>query len=252
MQTNPLVKNHPMNPNESHTCFDCQTRKFELSGHRPPSRRQPRICRLRGLGSVFFLLTTASSPLKAAVTYDTLAPDGSYATGGWVVFGSAYGYVASAESFTPAITGNLTTIDLGVIPLGAVGSNTTFTVSLTANHPSGGPLMSQVLASSALVVSTTGSFPLTTFTYSGEDILLSANTTYWIVLTPENSNTAISWRNSTQAISGEEFYSGDGINFQRNGDIATAFRVNVNPIPEPAALALLSLSIGGWLMIRRR
>ncbi len=198
----------------------------------------------------------------ADVAYTTLAPDGTYNQGsGWQASGvNSYAgtYYSTACSFVPTISGNLSSIDMGVTLGTRLGpqSNGNFILSLATNNAGGGPLITSTLASGSLTA-TVGfgntNSALTTFNYTGPTLSLSTGVTYWLVITPVDDYTYAVWNASTISTPSTLYYSTDGGNiYNDNGSAATAFRVNVGAVPEPSTYALLAL--GGatiFLTVRR-
>lgn len=208
--------------------------------------------------AVSFALCAGSA--RADVAFSTLGPgdtyDGSFA--GQTVNGlNASGPRYVANAFAPSFDGFLSSIDVGITNYDiADGGSGAVVLHLYANDlTTNTPLTSLDLASGPLTATLgTGSTnsALTTFTYGDAPLLLNHNLTYWLVLAPASASTTVNWQASLPAIPGKIGSSGNGTTFQTSDATLEAFRVNVQPIPEPAGWALLCLGSGIVAFAARR
>jgi hypothetical protein len=210
--------------------------------------------------SCALFLTFRVSPALAAITYTTIA-SGTYETSeGITVSGSSSelgdlpaGYSSPAVSFVPTITGNLTSISLGVGFISA--ADFSFTLNLDADNPGGGPLTTDILASGELTASSpfqSSDSALVTFNYSGPAISLSTGETYWVVLAPYYADTNVAWADSVLSTETSRYESTDGSTYSNAGNfVPPAYQVSVTPVPEPSACAIFVLGFLGMHFIRR-
>ena len=197
----------------------------------------------------FFTLSLAlvvlASPAQADLIYSTFGPGNSYGISGHPVGFSDN--ILNAVSFTPATTVTFDSARLAVAHLG--GSNA-FTVYLAGN--SLGTPGSAIETFSGLVFPSPGVVTVT----SGVHPVLTAGTTYWVVvqaMNPPNSYGATLWND--QGIVGGWAHTESGAWYTGSdvtGSNATpAFDVSgTQVVPEPSTLALLGAS--GLLLLLRR
>jgi hypothetical protein len=200
----------------------------------------------------FVMFSKIASPCRATVAFTTLTNSGTYDLAqGFNVQGTTQdGYASYAESFSPTIGGNLSSIDLGVsLPAGEGDGN--FTISLDANNVSGGPLTTDVLASGNLVTTneTSGGSDssLTSFDYTGPALSLSSGVTYWIVLTPSDTNTLVTWDFCEEDLTTPLYKSTNGgtsYSLVSQEDPYFAFEVNVTSVPEPSTCEMFAVGVG--------
>jgi len=210
--------------------------------------------------SCALLLTFHVSPARAAIAYSTIT-SGTYETSeGITVSGSSaelgdlpVGYSSPAVSFVPSITGNLTSISLGVGCITPADFN--FTLNLDANNPSGGPLTTDILASAELAAPMLfggSDSALVTFNYSGPAIGLSTGETYWLVLTPDDADTNVAWNDSVLSTETSRYESTDGSTYSNAGNfVPPAYQVSVTRVPEPSACGIFVPGFLGIYFIRR-
>ncbi len=86
--------------------------------------------------------------------------------------------------------------------------------------------------------------------FSGNSIL-SANTAYWVWLSAPTAGSESFWKDSSPGLSGTKASSADG-GATWNPGTATLSAFEVNTLPEPATLSLLSLGLGVLVARGRR
>ena len=128
---------------------------------------------------------------------------------------------------------------------------------------SGSPLFSAYLApdnsgvpGADLYDFATGSAPVgdnsTPVTLSGSYDLL-ANTTYWLVLTPDNSSSSVTWEFGGTPTSSSYAQSSDGSNWTAGSGQAIQFEIDGQAsAPEPASFLLVAPALLGAYFVRRR
>jgi hypothetical protein len=203
-----------------------------------------------------FAVLAQIAPSHAEVAFTTLATSGTYSSEGDPVSGSPEGGpgLSWADPFSPTITGNLSSIDLGVSysGFGPGQQNASFIVSLDADNPNGGPLTTDVLASGDLVApENDGSNSLlTTFSYSGPTLTLFPGTTYWVVLSA-TAVEQVAWNKSTTTTSSDIYFSagGDFESYDNMEEPMSAFQVDVTPTPEPSTGAMLAMAGIAFIVI---
>ena len=171
--------------------------------------------------------------------------------------------LTEAASFVPTISGDLSSIEVGITAGGGTFDGN-FTLSLMANNPSGGPDPTNVLATSPILTATvvfalTANSSLETFTYTGPAVALSAGTTYWLAASPGDTNSLVQWNfASTTSPSSELYQSINNGPYTAvslpNGLGAQAFEVDVipgSPVPEPTT-ALFGMALMGVCALARR
>lgn len=206
----------------------------------------------KNLTMALLLLTTKTQVARANVAYTSFAADGSDSPySGPLVEGNAADpnvphEFAHAAAFVPAFTGDLQSITLGLL-LGSSGGDGNVTVSLTANNPDGGPLISTIYTSGTVTAHLypNSGYPVETFTYDGPAITLSAGVTYWIVLAPTDPTSYAQWGLSTINNAPRDFQQEDGGPFISLPFQAGAFQVNASPVPEPSTAATFILAGAG-------
>lgn len=168
--------------------------------------------------------------------------------------GQPISYISVACSFSPTISGNLSSVQLPVEQnTSASGASNNFTVSLDGDNGGNGPLTTEVLAFGTLTATTPeGSGDLTTFNYTGASLTLSAGVTYWIVVSPADSNTFVLWDGTLGGTPTTYYSNDDGFTYvPESTNVACAFQVNASPVPEPSTWAFM-LVAGSLLVITRK
>jgi hypothetical protein len=196
-----------------------------------------------------FAGAVAVSPAWADVIYSNFGPGNSYISGS--AWGIATNY-AFGESFTPGAN-----YDFADAQLAMSGDGTNPQVYLYLESDNGGQPGSilDAMAQQFTMVPLPGS-SVDTF-YCTSCPTLSAGTTYWIVASTENGQTALWNMNSTGTSAFATSYSGSP-----NGPwyVATrvggALEVDGTPLtsstPEPGSLALLATGVAGLGFLLRR
>jgi hypothetical protein len=194
---------------------------------------------------------------KAQIAYSTLLPGNAFDTGaGAGIEGATYpgpDPESIAAAFVPTVSGNLSSIDVAVWSqklsfLPTIPDNH-FQLNLFANSLDGGPDTDIILASGIITAPTNGT--LETFTYSGPSLDLMAGQTYWLALSPSQSDTfgAWCWSSPTVISTLPVYFSTDGGSTymaQFGGDPPVAFSVDIETVPEPASYMLL---LGGLVAL---
>ena len=193
----------------------------------------------------------AGEVASADVIFNDFGPSYSYdCCTGWAVFGasSSIGPLVPAMFFTSPQNDNVTQIDLA---LGYLQGTNSAVVSLwtdVANTPSTELGSWPVSGQPSFGISS--STPITTI--SGiTGISLDAGGSYFLEVSPGNSDTLDAWNLNTSgyttliALNGAPFTS---------AATSAAFDIIGDPVPEPASLALIAGSVSGvfWFWRRRR
>ena len=201
---------------------------------------------------LLFLLASilCVSDAKANIAYSTLLPGNVFDTGGGdAIEGATYpgpNPESIADAFVPTVSGDLTIIDVAVTSqqlsfLPTIPDNH-FQLDLFANSSAGGPDTDIILASGIITAPTTGT--LETFTYSGPSLDLIAGQTYWLALSPTQSDTFGAWCFSSPTVLSTLpiYFSTDGGSTymaELGGGPADAFSIDVEAVPEPESYMLL-------------
>jgi hypothetical protein len=197
-----------------------------------------------------------ASNSDASVIFTTLYPDGEYDNGtARALHGSAYqyGYTALANRFFPTSGGFLSSIDFGLHYSSTSSPSDVVDVRVTPNFsdPVNGnvPSATTLASGSVTMTSSFGSFGLVSFTPS-TTVLLSAGTSYWVVLSPHFDTTYGNWNVSSRGIEGGFAETFNGTTWSQNpSTLLDAFRVNATPVPEPGAI-LPAAGLLGALAVR--
>lgn len=154
-----------------------------------------------------------------------------------------------AEEFTPTGNYQVTSVEVVVGPSGT-GNSDYFDASIYSNS-SGlpGTSLGTSLAQSG---ASAGSVGITSGGVVGVD--LTANTSYWLVLSPYSTNTQVYWSNGTGTAVPETYNPGSG--WRTPGDVPGQFEIDGTPIsaaPEPNQIGVLTLLLAvGLVVIRKR
>lgn len=216
------------------------------------------VCGMNKLFRVTLLSVTASfatlfpATSPAEILFSNLDGGTSFNKGTrFDIRGSSTGaYFGQAMPFTLSSSATLSSIDMGLVYVDT--ANNQITIELEGNNasnlPDGNIIASGSVAAAVAYASGTSTV-LTTFTPSGEPILLSANTTYWVIALPGTTGTLDGW--STVSVSGTSAYTTDGIAFTQVSTVEKALQVNGTVVPEPGSVAFLAVA-GLALFARRR
>ncbi len=166
---------------------------------------------------------------------------------------SALGFTVGANSVTVDEVRLILDVDSAQYP----GASDSFAMGLGIyGNASGVPNLSSSLGTASATVTTAKSNVLFSF---GNGVVLSANTTYWIVPDTPGAKWYTSTAPTAQSSSGITYvFSQDGSTFSSptwtdigsNMTVALFGSVNNSEVPEPALTSLLCL--GGVALIRRR
>jgi hypothetical protein len=189
------------------------------------------------------------SSLNASVIFTSLnGPQGA----GYVVNGAnAPTFPESvAASFTGASTFILTNAAVEVLAL--PGQDPTFNAAIyTDNSGLPGTIITSI-GSNLVAPSSSGEVSVST-----PSVTLTGGTQYWLVLTPAEANTGVSWGDTatvtsglshtadTTGTSGWGFSASEPVEFEIDGAIVPA-------IPEPSTLLLALPALGAFFFARRR
>jgi len=186
--------------------------------------------------------------------YDSFGPGNdfvSYAYWGVSGASSSGGYVGHGESFVPALSGNLATVQ---VACGQLSSGTGLVNFYVAADNGGTP---GVMLDSFMnvVAPAPGSSSLLVTMNSITQPLLHAGTTYWLYAEPAENTSAIGWfvnnqgyRNDYAQESPPGEWTSAPVTFGANG----VFAVSVTPVPEPSMLTLLVVSATAFLARRHQ
>lgn len=194
------------------------------------------------------LALVAVPSAHAAIAFDNFGPNDAFNTGSGATIGgssSSVGYFIQGSGFNALASGQISTI---TIAYGHVlGTNSTTFRLFNGTSASVGSLMTSwtVTSSPAFgsgnTITITNTSPLATLT-SGND--------YWI-LAEAASDAWQAWNfNSIGDVGPMATSSDGGGTYGVSNGGRNAFRVEVEPIPEPATLAVLGL--GALALVRRR
>lgn len=189
---------------------------------------------------------TLCSSLGAATLFSDFGPSDAYSGTGWTVSGPsslANTQQAVAAQFQPSDTAALSTIRVGAF---WVSGTDAVTLDL-ASDSSGSP--GSVIESFSLTP--TSSLSILTAT-SLLNPVLSAGTTYWIMMLPGDATTWAAWNENTQGVLGVSFSSDGGSSWAfSSGFAAPVFDVS-GSVPEPSTSVLLLSGIGALGFLKRR
>jgi hypothetical protein len=199
-------------------------------------------------GAILF----ASAQAQAGTVYSTFgasAPTYFAGTGQFVQGPSpsvGTGYQAVADSFTPTLNYDLSSIDVAVSFRGIanVFGTDSATVSLDSNN-AGSP--GAVLAS-ATITGLPGLTCCAVETINVSGVSISAGTEYWVVVTPNNVDTDDIWNTGAGVpfVFGNEIQASSGGAWTPQSSPQNAFDVIGTATPEPAGLAL---GAGGFALL---
>jgi hypothetical protein len=221
--------------------------------------------------AAFFLIAAsftlvATSARADQVTFSTLGPGGTYLDNDVVPIYNVTGVSNQdiANSFVPTISGDLSSISVAVA-LAGPPYDANFVLRLEANNPAGGPLFSAPLVTSPILTATlpldASDTALTTFTYTGPEISLTAGTTYWLDLAPADTNSVLYWDISNLPVTTQVYSSTDNdVSYQHfvaEPPFQGAFQVNVTQpalpaVPEPTTMLFGAALLGVCATARRR
>ena len=186
--------------------------------------------------------------------YDSFGPgntfDNSFAY--WGVYGASgsVGYVGHAESFVPALSGNLDTVQ---VACGQLSSGTGLVNFHVAADNGGTPgAMLESFMNVVAPASSSSSFIVTMNSITQP--LLHAGTTYWLYAEPAENTSAMGWFVNNQGYRNDYAQEGPpgqwtsaSITFEANG----VFDVIVTPVPEPSMVTWLAMGAMASLARRR-
>jgi hypothetical protein len=199
--------------------------------------------------AVVLSLLTFCLPVKADRPVFGSAPDGS-GNGLSISFYNSYSYLGGAVEFTPAEN-----FDLGSISLWLEGYNTQYaetvnvSIWLDNNNTPYTPLLNfdSPAANNGSLDLFTFSNPsgANSFVDPSDSTVLSANTTYWLIVTASGSSGGTIWAEGKNPC-GQGIYIGSDSYSVNNGtfdssSIMPAFSINV--VPEPGFTAFMTLSL---------
>lgn len=193
--------------------------------------------------SYLLLLTAFGSATHAAVIFSDFDPANVTYYGGWGIYGinnSLFpgAYEAMAMAFTPSFNAALTNIDVAIALLSGTNS---VVLSLDSDN-SGAP--ASTIESWTLNDLQSFDFCCTAESVTATTpVILQAGTQYWIVASPGASDTDAVWTdtNSEGLIADQD---GPNHPFSRgSSSVESAFEVDGNPTPEPAAFLLAAAGI---------
>jgi hypothetical protein len=195
------------------------------------------------------LLRTWSA--SAVVAYTTLDNSGGYDFyTASAINGSAsgYGYQAWANKFVVTTAGSLSSIEIGVHYAPFLSSPAEqVNVRVAPNYVD--PMYLDVPAATSLVSGSVftptpfGSTDLVNFTPS-TSVTLVPGEIYWLVITPYSPNTMADWCRNSIGVTGLVALSLGSQWLPNPSDTQNAFRVNVEPIPEPSSCLVAFLGLG--------
>lgn len=206
-----------------------------------------------------FQAVTASATVVTdpSVAFNTLDGSSGYVIGSGVsVQGTGQGTsLGWGNQFVALNSGYLSSIDLGLTYLISPDQvDVSLTLDSTAN--SFGVNTPAATSLAAGTVSAAGQFgytsELTTFTPANQ-VLITAGTTYWVVVKPHTSSTRDTWNDNDIGATGRFALTTDGgASWGQNpSDTMFAFRVNLSPVPEPSSLALVVVGLGAVALWRK-
>lgn len=195
------------------------------------------------------MLTIIALPaaVSADILYDNFGPGDTYSNGGYLIGGT------DAQEFGPsfAIGGGDFFLDTVVAAVGHSFGVNQVTLSL---YDSSGGLPGNVLETSVLggLPDFGSGDPPSTFNFSGLTVLENGETYFLIASSVNDGNASLTWNfNSTDDIGRASVRQNAGA-WSAGPFVMPAFRVNGIAVPEPGALALLSIAAIGHLISERR
>ena len=228
----------------------------------PPFRhRLPRA--LLRLVWAAFLLLLAAAHVQAAVEFSTFGPADSFngSTGtkamSAAVDGSSTpaGYFSDADQWTASFTGTLSSVEVAVLESNVNSSQ--FDLSLALTDPTTGLPASLSQVSLGTLTATAGLGSIVSLT-PNVSYTFTANTSYWLVLSPHATDSAVGWNVATNPALAHRAYSKDGTTYiADNTNYGSAFRIDAASVPEPGtgvivATGLIVVAAGAHGAKRRR
>lgn len=193
----------------------------------------------------------------ADVEFSNLA---NYSTNGTSIIGSdppnsMFTPQVSANEFTAAFSGTISTVEVPVIATEFSPVNSPLILVLYLNDPTTGtPLTSseQVLAdftATGMPATQFGGIPLLTMT-TNSPITLEAGQSYWLGILPAVPQDFVIWASANDPSSAPTAVSSDGGTTYSPSTGPEAFEVDA--VPEPSSWVLLGLGVGALLGFRSR
>ncbi|MBX3117621.1 MAG: PEP-CTERM sorting domain-containing protein [Fimbriimonadaceae bacterium] len=196
------------------------------------------------LGLAFFALPGA----HAAIAFNNFGAGDSFNTGsGGTIGGSSsqVGYIIQGNGFNSLATGQISTITLGYGHVTGTNSTTFRLFGGTAGSV-GSFITSWTVTNSPAF----GSGGLVVINNTDALATLNSGTDYWLIAEAA-SDAWQAWNNNNIGDVGPHAVSNDGgATYGIGNGSRNVFRVEVEPVPEPASMAVLG--IGALALIRRR
>ncbi len=215
-----------------------------------------RISYLAGFALLSMMVSTVGARANTLTIFTNFGPGNSFNSFGDSPVDSSIIY---AMPFTAAATADLSqaVLALGFPPFG--GTNNPVTVDVESNssgHP--GSILATLNQQGTIPSVFASPLPLTTFTYSGPALQLTAGTQYWLMAYYPNSGTAQLWFDSRHSSGTVDVsFSGPTTPFWSPfpGAIAGAFQVDgptTAAEPGPLTLTLVALGVLGLGAFRKK
>lgn len=188
------------------------------------------------------LIVFPSGKVAAAVAYSNLGPGDSFVTDSGLAVngsGSHNGANQVANGFTSLVTGTINSVEVGLFGIGSIN------VGLQLNDPiTNLPLTSSNIFLGTILISSPPLPGRLVNLIPGTPVSLVAGGQYWLVLSPTASDTDAAWGFSVFPNANPAAISSDGgQTFALLLNVASAFRINAAPVPEPSILALLGAGV---------